>query len=98
MRTRKIDSALSSIVALSAASIFWIAPASAEMECQVRGSGLFRYQSETVTQTVVAPGPQGCYRIFRMRRGSIDSVALVSPSRNGRKSFSIIRVRILAQG
>lgn len=34
---------------------------------------------------MVAPGPQGCFRLFRMRgRATIEGVALVSPARNGR--------------
>jgi hypothetical protein len=104
-----------------------IGSAAAQTECQVTSSAFFRYQSETVEHTVVAPGPQGCYRTIRMRGGwSIDGVQIISPSRNGtaavrgvgysyqprggadsftlrvtgadrngRRGFSIIRVRVL---
>ena len=61
-------------------------PAMAQQpQCQLRSSNLFRYQGDTVEHAMIAPGPQGCFRVFRMLgRATIEGVALVSPARNGR--------------
>jgi hypothetical protein len=81
MRASIIKSITSAGIAVAA---FLLATPATAAECQVRGNP-FRYQSETVEQTVSAPGPQGCSRIFRMRGGAmVESVTLVSPARAGR--------------